>query len=326
MRNTPETPEFRRPARPGKTNPVTLKKIPARARQRMSAAGMDFSEKKRGGTFIQKNQDILHSSSLEKGIEVLPLEEALKRHPRCRSLLWQLVDPDNDEFTREVAEAKPNGYFLRAQRGSRSLFPLQSCLFLGGQNLVQNVHNLVIAEAGSTLEVISGCATAAHVKSGLHNGVSEIYVRRGAKLTFTMIHNWAEEVIVRPRTGITVEEGGTFVSNYICLKPVRDVQMYPSARLARGATGIFNSIVFAHPGARLDIGSRIILAGKNSRGEIVSRAVSGGGSILARGHLRGEVPGVRGHLECRGLIIPRKGTIHAVPELEALVNDLDMSH
>ena len=39
----------------------------------------------------------------------------------------------------------------------------------------------------------------------------------------------------------------------------------------------------------------------------------------------GEVPGVKAHLECRGLIL-NGGTIHAIPELKGMTDGVEMSH
>lgn len=303
-----------------------LKNISPRERRRMEETGLDFSGKGRSGTFLLMDQSVVHARSAQKGVEVLGLEEAGKRYRWLDDYSWKLIPPGRDDYTREVSANSPRGYFLRARAGVKTELPLQSCLFLGKKNLLQNVHNIVIAEEDSDLNIISGCASASYVKEGLHLGISEIYVKAGARLTFTMIHNWAEEVEVRPRTVILVEEGGTFISNYICLKPVKNLQMYPAAILQKGAVASFNSILFAHPGSFLDVGSRVILKGENSRAQIVSRAVSNGGTIIARGHLRGESKGIRAHLECLGLIISEEGRVHAIPELEALVSDLDMSH
>jgi len=316
---------YRRPAgqRPYRKN---LRSLPASQRRRMAAAGIDFSGKGRSGSFVQMDQSVVHAESLQKGVEVSGVEEAGKKHKWFEKYFWNLVKTGQDQFTSEVAQNPPRGYFLRSLPGMKTDFPLQSCLFLGKKNLIQNVHNVIIAEEGSELNVITGCATSAYAKEGAHLGISEIYVKKGAKITFTMIHNWAEGVEVRPRTVTLVEEGGTFISNYICLKPVKNLQMYPRAILKRGATASFNSILFAHPGSHLDVGSRVVLEGKGSRAEIISRAVSNGGTIIARGHLKGEVAGIKAHLECRGLIVSEKGRIHAIPELEALVSNLEMSH
>ena len=75
----------------------------------------------------------------------------------------------------------------------------------------------------------------------------------------------------------------------------------------------------------MDIGGRLILSGKDTRGEIISRAITTGGDIIARGHLIGNVPGVKGHLECKGLILGG-GRIQAVPELDGNAEELELSH
>jgi hypothetical protein len=189
------------------------------------------------------------------------------------------------------------------------------------------VHNIIIAEEGSELHIITGCTTSPMQASGLHLGVSEFYIKRGARITFTMIHNWSPEIAVRPRSGAIVEEGGVFLSNFVCMKPVRTLQMYPAARcVGENAIVRFNSILVAPPGSNLDIGSRVLLNGKGSRTEIISRAITTGGDIIARGYIAGSAPDVKGHLECRGLILSGQGVIHAIPELKGDLVGVDLSH
>jgi len=142
-----------------------------------------------------------------------------------------------------------------------------------------------------------------------------------------MIHNWNPNIAVRPRTGIVVEEDGLYMSNYVMMKPVGSLQMNPSARcIGENATVRFNSILVAPPGSNMDIGSRVFLDAKGSRAELVSRAITTGGNIIARGYLEGNAPGIKGHLECRGLILDGGGTIHAIPELKGTLAGIDLSH
>ncbi|MDP2800036.1 MAG: SufD family Fe-S cluster assembly protein, partial [Deltaproteobacteria bacterium] len=70
----------------------------------------------------------------------------------------------------------------------------------------------------------------------------------------------------------------------------------------------------------------VILKAPDTRAEIISRAISTGGKIIARGLLVGEVPGIKAHLECKGLILSEKGIIRAIPELEGQASGVDMSH
>ena len=161
----------------------------------------------------------------------------------------------------------------------------------------------------------------------MHLGISEFYVKKGAKITFTMIHSWTPDIAVRPRSGIIVEEGGLFLSNYVVMKPVKSLQMYPVARcVGEGATVRFNSILVAPPSSKMDIGSKVFLNAKGARTEVISRAITTGGNITARGYIEGSAPDVKGHLECRGLILQGEGVIHAIPELKGNLAGIDLSH
>ena len=194
------------------------------------------------------------------------------------------------------------------------------------KNLQQNVHNLIIAEEGAELHVISGCAASPSLKRGVHVGVSEFFVKKGARLSFTMIHNWAEDMAVRPRSVAQVDEDGLFINNYICTKPVRSIQMYPTTYLVGDrATAMFYSVIVGSPGSNFDIGSRIDLLKPGCRAEIIQRAVSNGGNIMNRGHLIGKAPDIKAHLECKGLLL-KGGVIDSIPQLEGHVEGVDMSH
>ncbi len=304
-----------------------LRELPADVRERALSVGVDSAEECRRGSFFQMDHSVVFSASSQSGLEVMDIRAALEKYDWLKERWWKALAADTDKYTAQ-AELKPHhGYFLRALPGARAEFPLQACLYMSAEGIAQNVHNIVIAEEGSELHVISGCAVAPKVNSGLHIGVSEFYVARNARLTFTMIHNWAPGVAVRPRSAAIVEENGVFLSNYICLKPVKTLQTNPVAYcVGENATVRFNSIILAQEGTNIDVGSRVFLRARGSRGEAISKAITTGGTVTARGHFLGEAEGVKAHLECRGLILSDRGKIHAIPELEGSARDLDMTH
>ncbi|MEA1992453.1 MAG: SufD family Fe-S cluster assembly protein [Thermodesulfobacteriota bacterium] len=295
-------------------------------KERMILAGVDAGETERSGTYVQKDTSVIHAHSMQEGLEVIPIKEALEQYDWVKDYYWKLVAVDTDKYTARAQLDLHNGYVIRALPGSKVIWPVQACMYMEREGLSQNVHNIIIAEEGSELHIITGCATAAHLQRGLHVGVSEFYVKKNAKLSFTMIHYWAEEMMVRARSEGIVEEGGLFLNNYICMKPVKSLQMYPTTHLAgKGAVARFYSLLVGSPGSQMDVGGRIYLKEPDTRAEIISRAITNGGNIIARGDLVGEVPGVKAHLECQGLIL-NGGSIHAIPELEGMIDGVEMSH
>jgi Fe-S cluster assembly scaffold protein SufB len=304
-----------------------LNELSNEVKEKAISVGIDAEETCRSGSFFQMDHSVILSCAYQKGIEVMSSSEALKKYDWLSDYWWKAVKVDEDKYTARAELKQNHGYFLRALPGAKVEFPLQACLFMTHEGLAQNVHNVIIAEEGSELHIITGCTTAPRVRTGLHIGISEFYVKKNAQVTFTMIHNWAKDVEVRPRTGAIIEDNGSFLSNYVCMKPVKTLQMYPTAYcIGENATVIFNTILFAAEGSNMDVGARVFLRAKGSRAELVARAISRGGDIVTRGHLIGEVPGIKGHLECRGLILSEKGRIHAIPELEGKVSGVDMSH
>ena len=296
-------------------------------RNHLLKAGIELTDEEHAGTFLQADASVVHCRANQEGVEVLPITEALVRYEGLADHLWQLVAVDTDKYTAQAELSLDNGYFIRALPGAQVKAPVEACLYLKTNRFSQHVHNIVVVEPEASLHIITGCTTHPGVRTGLHIGVSEFYVRRGGSLTFTMIHNWAEDIHVRPRTGVLVEEGGRFISNYVLLRPVKTVQMYPTVTLAGSeARARLQSIFIAHPGCELDVGGRVILKAPRTRAEVIARSISIGGRCVSRGHLVGQVPDVKAHLECRGLILSPQGVIYAVPELEGQAAGVDMSH
>jgi Fe-S cluster assembly scaffold protein SufB len=302
--------------------------LPRDVKERMLGAGVMLEDtSQRSGTYLQMDNMPVHSSTAQEGLEVMPVSQALQKYDWMPDYWWKAVAVDQDKYTANVGLNNFDGYFIRALPGQKTLFPVQACLYLAREKIIQNVHNIIIAEEGSELHIITGCTAAVREEFGLHLGVSEFFIKKNAKVTFTMIHSWNPDTAVRPRTAAIIEDNGLFMSNYLLMKPVRSVQMYPTARCGgENATVRFNSVLVAGPGSSLDVGSRVLLNARGARTEIISRAITTGGDIAARGYIEGNAPDVKGHLECRGLILSEKGNIHAVPELKGTQAGIDLSH
>jgi len=320
---------FSRDSRPWPSCPVSS--LPEDILQQSSNVGIRPDEKDRAGTYFQIDHSVVFQSvqkPFEGQVEIMSTKEAFEKYNRLKEYWWRLIAVDTDKYTALAELNWDYGYFLRVLEGQKVTLPLQSCLFVSKDNLNQNIHNIIIAEPNSEVQIITGCAVHSNVQRGLHVGISEFYIKERAKLTFTMIHNWAQNFDVRPRTAALVEDNATFVNNYVCLKPVKSLQMYPAAYCKGTNSRVrFNNILYGTRDAYLDVGSKVVLQGGGSRGEVIARAIaSDSAQIYARGLLVGEHKDSKAHLECRGLLASDTASIHAIPELLGKVSGTDLSH
>ncbi len=309
------------------SNPAEL---PSTVKSGANVVGIEPSEKLRSGTFFQYDHSVMLARAIKSfpGVEVMSTSDALKKYDWLKEYWWKTVPVDQDKYTAIAELNQTHGYFIRTKPDTRLTLPIQACLFIGTQGAMQCPHNLIIAEENSELHIITGCTTHPSVTRGLHVGISEFYVKKGATITFTMIHGWAPNVEVRPRTGAIIEENGTFLNNYICFKPVKTLQMYPTAYCeGENSRARYHSLLYGSEGSLLDVGNRAVLRAKGARSEVTTRAIAKDHSrIIARGHLVGEAPETKAHLDCRGLLLSPNAIIHSIPELEAKVEGTDMSH
>lgn len=293
----------------------------------LEKVGVVADEMNRSGTlmFIDNGMSHCHASQQE-GLEMMSTQEALRKYDWVKDYMWKAMDPAKDKYTAKSYLEEADGYFIRVKSGYHVKDPVQTCMMIKTDKTIQNVHNIVIVEDNASLEMITGCSTSHHANDALHIGVSEIYVGDNSNLSFSMIHSWGKQTGVRPRTATVVGKNSNYTNNYVILNPVGSLQSFPSATLAEGATAMYNTMCIAHEGSDIDTGGLVYLNGVGSSAQILSRSISMGGHMCARGRLVGNAPGAKAHLECRSIIMKDGGSTNAVPELEAHVADVEMTH
>ncbi len=307
----------------------SLDELPKEVVDRGYSVGIDARGRRRLGTYFQYDHSVIYTWLEERGLaEVMSASEALKKYDWIRDYWWKAVPVDVDKYTAIAELNQTHGYFIRTIPEARLTLPIQACLFIGSQELVQCPHNIVIVEEGSELHLITGCAAHPTITKGLQIGISEFYVKRGATLTFTMIHGWTHGLDVRPRTGVIVESGGTFINNYICFYPVKTIQMYPTVYcIGKDSRARLISLICAYGDSIFDVGNAIILRGEGARSEITFRVIAKDkAQVITRGHIVGEAGKTKAHIDCRGLLLSEGAKIHAIPELEAKVEGTELTH
>ncbi|MEW6189575.1 MAG: SufD family Fe-S cluster assembly protein [Actinomycetota bacterium] len=304
--------------------------LPQEIQEAARMVGIDSNEAMRLGTFFQCDHSVIVARTQKgiPGVEIMGMNQALEEYDWLADYWWKAVPVDMDKYTAMAEINQTEGYFIRTEPGARLTLPVQACLFMGSYGILQCPHNVVIAEEDSELHIITGCTIHPSVDFGMHIGVSEFYIKKGATITFTMIHGWAPKIEVRPRTGAVIERGGTFLSNYVCFRPVKTLQMYPVAYCqGDDSKARYHTLIYGCRDSFIDVGNRAVLKARGAKAEVTTRAIARDSSqIIARGHLVGERTETRAHLDCRGLLLSEKARIHAIPELEGKVEGCDLSH
>lgn len=311
----------------------SLELLPELAKEAAIMAGVDVEEKERSGSYVQMDHSVIYKrlSKLYEGkVELMSTNEAVETYDWLEDYFWKAIPPDTDKYTAQVALNPTHGYFIRILPGQKLDYPIQACLMIAEGYISQNVHNIVIVEEGAELHIITGCTLSKSDATGIHLGISEFYVKKGGKLFFTMIHNWAENFYVRPRTAVVVEEEGVYVNNYALLRPVRSIQAFPVVYL-RGekASARFNTVIYGLKDSYIDLGSKIVFEGKDTKGESLTRSIADHKSVIySRGDLIAKTPDYcMGRLDCRGIIFSREASIYAIPQLISHGADkADLSH
>jgi Fe-S cluster assembly scaffold protein SufB len=296
----------------------------------MADVGVAVAGSPRAGTYIQRNFYPLCLVAHSHDIELLPMAEALRRYEWLRErYYWQAVPADLDQYTAECAAVpEPQGFFIWVKQGAKIPFPVQACLYMTRDNILQTVHNIVILEEGAELNLLTGCTIHQGLSAAAHLGVTESYLGPQAKLISTMVHSWNPHSVVRPRSGTIVEAGGSYVENYCSLQPAGSIQSNPRTWLnGPDASVKYLTLILGSTGSIIDTGGEVYLNGDNSSAELAHRAVCTGGRIYQRGLLIGNAP-CRAHVDCAGMVLQAddEGFIQSIPGLKSFHPEARMSH
>jgi len=282
--------------------------------------------------YLQVDETALYKA-LEKtlaryNVVIMPLRLALQKYDIAKKISWNLIDPSIDKYTASAyLYGGETGYFIYVPPNTKVPIPVYTCLALVSDKRIQFVHNVVYVDEGSELHLITGCAVPHGVYEGLHIGISEYYVGRNARLTFTMVHAWSKGVHVRPRTSVYVEEGGEYVSYYVIYSQVSSLQTYPAVNLKKGGRAYLASIIAGSGDGVYDVGSKAILREDGSSAEIISRNIAYDSSkIYARSDIEAWEANTRGHIECLGLLLSDNASISSIPVITSRKQGALLSH
>jgi len=176
---------------------------------------------------------------------------------------------------------------------------------------------------------VHNCTAPLYATDALHVAVVEVIALPGAKVRYTTIQNWSNDVynLVTKRAhaheNATVEWIDANTGSRLTMK-------YPSIYLrGKNATADIISVAVAGKGQHQDTGAKAVHLAPNTRSRIVSKSVSkDGGRTSYRGHLK-VAPGatnVVASVRCDALMLDDQSRSDTYPYIDIQEDDTSMSH
>jgi len=266
----------------------------------------------------------------EKGVIFSDLSTGLRDHPELFKKYFSTVIPPHDnKFAALNAAVWSGGSFVYVPRGVHIDMPLQAYFRINAASMGQFERTLIIAEPGSFVHYVEGCSAPLYRKSSLHSAVVELIALEGARIRYTTIQNWSNNVynLVTKRAvahkNATVEWiDGNFGSK-VTMK-------YPCIILKEeGAHGQIISIAVAGKNQHQDAGAKIIHLAPHTTSNVLSKSISkDGGRSTYRGLLKvsKNAHHVKSKVQCDALLLDAASRSDTYPTVDVNNEKVDIGH
>ena len=187
--------------------------VPESIKNTYERLGIPQAERKYlAGVTAQYESEVVYHRNREdleaQGILFCDMDTALREHPEIVKRFFGTVIPPNDnKFSALNSAVWSGGSFIYVPPGVEVDAPLQAYFRINAENMGQFERTLIIADEGSKLHYIEGCSAPTYSTNSLHSAVVEILVGPSARVTYTTIQNWSDNVynLVTKRARVEAE-------------------------------------------------------------------------------------------------------------------------
>jgi len=265
----------------------------------------------------------------EKGVIMMPMEEAVKRYPDLVKQYFMRVFPPEHKFAALHGALWSGGVFVYVPPGVRIEQPLEAFFFISQSMEAQFEHTIVVADRGASIHFIEGCAAPKLPRFSFHDGMVELYAHEGAEIKFTTVQNWSRDVInfnnkraIAERNARIVWVEGSVGS--------RVTYTYPSTVLmGEGASTEIYNISVANGPYWKDNGAKAYHLAPNTSSRIVSKSISAnGGTTVYRGlvYVAKGARNAKSHVTCDSLVLDDKSKTITIPHDQVFEDSAVVTH
>jgi len=310
--------------------------LPADIKNTYDRLGIPEAEKQRliAGVAAQYESEVVYHQIREdleaQGVIFLDTDTGLKQHEDLfREYFASVIPVGDNKFAALNTAVWSGGSFIYVPKGVHVEIPLQAYFRINTENMGQFERTLIIADEGSYVHYVEGCTAPIYSSDSLHSAVVEIIVKKDARVRYTTIQNWSNNVYNLVTKRAAAHEGATMewidgnIGSKVTMK-------YPAVYLlGEHAKGETLSIAFAGEGQHQDAGAKMVHAAPHTSSTIVSKSVARSGG---RTSYRGLVQVLEGShhsrstVRCDALLVDTISRSDTYPYVDVREDDVEMGH
>lgn len=313
----------------------TWEEVPDKVKNTFEKLGIPEAERKfLAGVEAQYDSESVYSSlkgQWEKlGVIFCSTDEALKNHPDIlKKYFGTIIPPADNKFAALNSAVWSGGSFIYIPEGVHVDIPLQAYFRINSESAGQFERTLIIAESGSFVHYVEGCTAPVYAMDALHSAVVEIIIKEGARVRYTTIQNWSDNVynLVTKRAAAYKDATMEWVDGNIGSKLT---MKYPAIYLMdKGAHGEVLSVAYAGDGQHQDTGGKAVHYAPHTSSIITSKSISKGtGRASYRGLLKvyKGATNVKASVKCDALLLDEAARSDTYPKIEIDEEQVQIGH
>jgi Fe-S cluster assembly protein SufB len=315
---------------------ATWDDLPPEIKTTYDRLGIPEAEKQRlvSGVAAQYESEVVYHQIREdleaQGVLFLDTDTALREQEDLfREYFCSAIPVGDNKFSALNTAVWSGGSFIYVPKGVKVDIPLQAYFRINTENMGQFERTLIIADEGSYVHYTEGCTAPIYSSDSLHSAVVEIIVKKDARVRYTTIQNWSNNVynLVTKRAiaheGAVMEWTDANIGSKVTMK-------YPAVwMVGEHAKGETLSLAFAAEGQHTDSGAKMVHAAPNTSSNIVSKSVAqGGGRTSYRGlvQINKGAHHSKSTVKCDALLIDSISRSDTYPYVDVREDDVQMGH
>ncbi len=309
--------------------------VPEEIKNTFDRLGIPEAEQKwLGGVTAQYESEAVYHSIREdlesQGVIFLDMDTGLKEHEELvKEYFCSVVPYADNKFAALDTAVWSGGSFIYVPKGVHVEMPVQAYFRINAKNMGQFERTLIIADEDSSINYVEGCTAPTYSTESLHSAVVELIAHKNAKIRYSTVQNWSNNVynLVTKRglahENSTIEWIDGNIGSKLTMK-------YPAVILkGKGSHAEIISVAYASEGMHQDAGSKIHHLASNTTSNILSKSISkNGGRSSYRGLVKvsKKANNCKSNVICDALLLDEESQSDTYPTMEVSNSTFDIQH